>query len=86
VKQFDIDELGLIHSLLGASLDTAKGNGAPPLLISLMESAIAKLEPVIEQRCNEYNEFQSIAEQLDDLYIASKIIAKNPDAVTTEYN
>jgi hypothetical protein len=44
-----------------------------------------KLESLIEEECNIFNEFQELTTQLDDLHLASKIIVQNPDAVTTDY-
>jgi hypothetical protein len=46
---------------------------------------LSKLQPLIEAECNIFNEFQELTTQLDDLHLASKIIVKNPDAVTTDY-
>ena len=83
--QFDIDELGIMGAMLAKSLDFAEEQGAPTVIIATLESALNKLQTVIDQRLQEFNEFQSIAELLEDVSIASKIISKNIEAEIPEY-
>ena len=83
--QFDRDELGIMGAMLAKSLDFAEEQGAPTVIIATLESALNKLQTVIDQRLQEFNEFQSIAELLEDVSIASKIISKNIEAEIPEY-
>ena len=83
--RFTLDELGLMHTMIGISLENANENDAPAKIIDVLQSIKSKLEPLIEAECNIFNEFQELTTQLDDLYLASKIIVQNPDAVTTDY-
>ena len=85
MNEFELDEIGLIHSMVSMACDGVPDN-APQRIKSVMHSALAKLEKAIDQRCQEFNEFQEIVSDLDDLVIASQIIEQNPDAVTTDYN
>lgn len=83
--RFTLDELGLMHTMIGVSLEGADENDAPAKIINTLRSILKKLEPMIDEECNIFNAFQDITTQLDDLHLASKIIVKNPDAVTTDY-
>ena len=83
--RFTLDELGLMNTMIGVSLEGAEEHDAPAKIINTLQSIMKKLEPMIEEECNIFNSFQDIATQLDDLYLASKIIVQNPDAVTTDY-
>jgi hypothetical protein len=85
MSQFNLDELGLLHTMVEVSLENGLENGAPDKIVDVLRSVLAKLEPLIEEECNIFNEFQELTTQLDDLHIASQIIVKNPDAITTEY-
>jgi hypothetical protein len=85
-ESFNLDELGLLHTMIEVSLENGLENDAPEKIINVLQSIKSKLEPLIEQECNIFNEFQELTTQLDDLHLASKIIVQNPDAVTTEYN
>jgi hypothetical protein len=85
MSQFNLDELGLLHTMVEVSLENGLENGAPDKIVEVLRSVLAKLEPLIEEECNIFNEFQELTTQLDDLHIASQIIVKNPDAITTEY-
>ena len=85
MSQFNLDELGLLHTMVEVSLENGLENDAPAKIVNVLRSVLSKLEPLIEAECNIFNEFQELTTQLDDLYLASKIIVKNPDAVTTDY-
>jgi hypothetical protein len=85
VSQFNLDELGLLHTMVEVSLENGLENDAPAKIVEVLRSVLSKLQPLIEAECNIFNEFQELTTQLDDLYLASKIIVKNPDAVTTDY-
>jgi hypothetical protein len=85
VSQFNLDELGLLHTMIEVSLENGLESNAPQQIIDVLRSVLSKLEPLIEEECNIFNEFQELTTQLDDLLLASKIIVKNPDAVTTDY-
>ena len=84
-QRFTLDELGLMHTMIGVSLEGAEENDAPVKIVNTLRSIMEKLEPMIEEECNIFNEFQELTTQLDDLHLASKIIVQNPDAVTTDY-
>jgi len=85
MSQFNLDELGLLHTMVEVSLDNALENGAPPQIVAVLQSVLPKIESRIEEECNIFNEFQELTTQLDDLHLASQIIVQNPDAVTTDY-
>ncbi len=85
VSQFNLDELGLLHTMIEVSLENGLESDAPQQIIDVLRSVLSKLQPLIEEECNIFNEFQELTTQLDDLHLASKIIVKNPDAVTTDY-
>lgn len=83
-ERFNLDELGLLHTMCGVALENADGD-APIKIVNVLRSVMEKLESLIEEECNIFNEFQELTTQLDDLHLASKIIVQNPDAVTTDY-
>ena len=85
MSQFSLDELGLLHTMVELALDNALEQGAPQQIVAVLQSSLSKIESRIEEECNIFNEFQELTTQLDDLLLASKIIVKNPDAVTTDY-
>ena len=85
MSQFNLDELGLLHTMVELALDNALEQGAPQQIVTVLQSSLSKIESRIEEECNIFNEFQELTTQLDDLLLASKIIVKNPDAVTTDY-
>ncbi len=85
MSQFNLDELGLLHTMVELALDNALEQGAPQQIVAVLQSSLSKIESRIEEECNIFNEFQELTTQLDDLLLASKIIVKNPDAVTTDY-
>jgi hypothetical protein len=80
-----LDQLGILHMIVGTALEGAVENEAPRAITNNLEAICKVVETEIDKRCIEFNEFQSIAESLDDLEIASKIIFKNPEAITTDY-
>jgi hypothetical protein len=84
-KSFDLDELGLLHTMAGVAQMNAEESDAPIKIVNVLRSVMEKLESLIEIECNIFNEFQELTTQLDDLHLASKIIVQNPDAVTTDY-
>ena len=84
-ESFNLDELGLLHTMIEMSLENGLINDAPAKIIDVLQSINSKLETRIEIECNIFNEFQELTTQLDDLHLASKIIVQNPDAVTTDY-
>jgi hypothetical protein len=86
VGHFNLDELGLLHTMIEVSLENGLENDAPEKIVDVLRSILNKLEPLIEAECNIFNEFQELTTQLEDVYLASKILVQNPDAVTTEYN
>jgi hypothetical protein len=81
-----LDQMGMLHMVVGSALECAIENEAPRSVTNNLESICKVIELEIDKRCIEFNEFQSIAESLDDLELASKIIFKNPEAITTDYN
>jgi hypothetical protein len=86
MHEFDLDELGIMGAMLAKSLDFAEEQGAPTVILATLESALNKLKLIIDQRCEEFNEFQSLAEEmLEDVLLASKIITKNVEAEIPEY-
>lgn len=85
MKDFNLKELGVIHMVIDMALENADDIDAPPHIVATFESILAKLQPLIDKECEIYNEFQELTSQLEDVELASRIIVKNPDAVTTEY-
>ena len=85
MKDFNLKELGVIHMVIDMALENADDIDAPPHIVATFESILEKLQPLIDKECEIFNEFQQLTTQLEDVELASRIIAKNPDAVTTEY-
>jgi hypothetical protein len=85
MKDFNLKELGVIHMVIDMALDNSDGLDAPPDLIKVFESILEKLQPLIDAECAIFNEFQELTTQLEDVELASRIIQKNPEAVTTDY-
>jgi len=84
-KELSLDELGVIFmalNLLLASVEEA--DNAPPQLIEIVKKALSSIEPLVEKKCNEYNAFAYIAEQLDELSDITKFIVKNPNALVPD--
>jgi hypothetical protein len=85
MKDFNLKELGVIHMVIDMALDNADNIDAPPHIVATFESILEKLQPLIDAECEIFNEFQELTTQLEDVELASRIIQKNPDAVTTDY-
>jgi hypothetical protein len=85
MKDFNLKELGVIHMVIDMALENADDIDAPPHIVATFKSILEKLQPLIDAECAIFNEFQQLTTQLEDVELASRIIAKNPDAVTTEY-
>ena len=85
MKDFNLKELGVIHMVIDMALENADDIDAPPHIVATFESILEKLQPLIDAECAIFNEFQELTSSLEDVELASRIIAKNPDAVTTEY-
>jgi hypothetical protein len=85
MKDFNLKELGVIHMVIDMALDNADDIDAPPHIIETFQSILEKLQPLIDAECKIFNEFQELTTQLEDVELASRIVIKNPDAVTTEY-
>jgi hypothetical protein len=83
---FNLKELGVIHMMIQNAIETADEMGAPASIVETFQSIIKTIEPLIEEECNMYNEFQSIAESLDDLDLSARILIKDPTADIPEYH
>lgn len=86
---FDVTELALIHASLTATAQLAQvDDTAPSGLLETAISALEKIQQVIEIRCNDYNEFQSLANSsLTDLHNELEQIAtENNNNNETENN
>lgn len=86
MKDFNLKELGVIHMVIDMALENADELNAPKEIVATFQSVLEKLQPLIDRECQIFNEFQELTTQLEDVELASRIITKNPDAVTTEYN
>lgn len=86
MKDFNLKELGVIHMVIDMALENADELNAPKEIVATFQSILEKLQPLIDKECAIFNEFQELTSQLEDVELASRIIYKNPDAVTTEYN
>jgi len=82
---FNLKELGVIHMMIDNAIDSADEMGAPIQIVETLQSILDKIRPLIEAECEIFNEFQSIAESLDDLELSAKILVKNPEASIPEY-
>ena len=82
---FNLKELGVIHMMINNAIDSADEMGAPIQIVETLQSILEKIRPLIEEECNMYNEFQSIAESLDDLDLSARILIKDPTADIPEY-
>ena len=85
MNHFTLDELGALHMIIGNAIESAEELDAPRNIINTLQSIAHKLEERIDEECQIFNEFQELRTQLEDVELAYRIIAKNPDAVTTEY-
>ena len=85
MKDFNLKELGVIHMVIDMALENADELDAPKEIVATFQSILEKLQPLIDAECAIFNEFQELTTQLEDVELASRIIQKNPDAVTTEY-
>ena len=83
---FNLKELGVIHMMIDNAIDSADEMGAPIQIVETLQSILDKIRPLIETECEIYNEFQSIAESLDDLELSAKILIKDPTADIPEYH
>jgi len=86
MSNFNLRELGVLHMMITSTLEDSDELNAPVEVVKVLEQIVAKLEPLIEAECNIFNEFQSIAGQLDDLDLSSRILIKNPNAEIPEYH
>ena len=83
---FNLKELGVIHMMIDNAIDSADEMGAPIQIVETLQSILEKIRPLIETECEIYNEFQSIAESLDDLDLSARILIKDPTADIPEYH
>lgn len=83
--KFNLKELGVIHMVIDMAVDNADQLDAPIEILDTFTSILKKLQPLIDEECRIFNEFQELTTQLEDVHLASRIIVKNPDATTTEY-
>lgn len=82
---FNLKELGVIHMMIDNAIDSADEMDAPIQIVETLQSILDKIRPLIEAECEIFNEFQSIAESLDDLELSAKILIKDPEATIPEY-
>ena len=85
MKEFDAPELAIMGAFLTRALEFANETDAPTVVIAHLESVLEKIDAECEKRIAQDQEFQSIAESLAELQIASEIIEKNIDAEIPEY-
>jgi hypothetical protein len=83
---FNLKELGVIHMMIDNAIDSADEMDAPIQIVETLQSILDKIRPLIEAECEIFNEFQSIAESLDDLELSAKILVKDPTADIPEYH
>ena len=83
---FNLKELGVIHMMIDNAIDSADEMNAPIQIVETLQSILDKIQPLIEAECEIFNEFQSIAESLDDLDLSAKILIKDPTADIPEYH
>ena len=83
---FNLKELGVIHMMIDNAIESADEMNAPIQIVETLQSILDKIQPLIEAECEIYNEFQSIAESLDDLDLSAKILIKDPTADIPEYH
>lgn len=85
MHDFTLEELGALHVIIGNAIESAEELGAPLNILNTLQSVSSKLEERIDEECKVFNAFVELTTQLEDVELASRIIANNPDAVTTEY-
>lgn len=83
---FNLKELGAIHMVVTGVIESAEELGAPIPILEALQSVIEKIEPLIDEECRIYNEFQSITESLDELELSAQILMKDPTADLPEYH
>jgi hypothetical protein len=86
MSDFNLRELGVLHIMVSSSLEEGDDLNAPPQIIEILQQILAKLEPLIDEQCKIFNEFQSIAEDLGDLELSAKILINDPEAEIPEYH
>lgn len=86
MSDFNLRELGVLHLMVSSALEEGDSLNAPPQIIEVLQEIIAKLEPLIDEQCKIFNEFQWITEQLDDLELSAKILVQDPNAEIPDYH
>lgn len=88
---FNDREIGVLDLSLSSVLEATKhaieeGMTPPDGLLETLLSAYNKLQQVIESRCNDFNEFQELAQTLADVESTARQIVKDPEVSTPDYN
>lgn len=88
---FNDREIGVLDLALSSVLEATKhaleeGMTPPDGLLETLLSAYNKLQQVIESRCNDFNEFQELAQTLADVESTAQQIVKDPEVSTPDYN
>lgn len=85
VDDLTFDEVGLLYTSMKVMISKMNELEAPEELIEMAIPVFKKLEIVFDKKHDERNNFIELVNELDDLQIASEIIAKNPDVEIPEY-
>ena len=85
VDDLTFDEVGLLYTSMKVMISKMNELEAPDELIEMAIPVFKKLEIVFDKKHDERNNFIELVNELDDLQIASEIIAKNPDVEIPEY-
>ena len=85
VDDLTFDEVGLLYTSMKVMISKMNELEAPEELIEMAIPVFNKLEIVFDKKQEERNNFIELVNELDDLQIASEIIAKNPDVEIPEY-
>jgi hypothetical protein len=83
---FNLKELGAIHMVINGVIESADEMGVPLPILDSLHSILEKIEPLIEEECRIFNEFQSITESLDELELSAQILIKDPSVDLPEYH
>lgn len=88
---FNDREIGLLDLALSSVIEATKhaileGNTPPDGLLETLIETNNKLQQVIELRCQDFNEFQELAQTLADVESTAQQIVKDPEVSTPDYN
>ena len=86
IDDLTFDEVGLLHTSLKTMIIKMKELEVPEFFIEMAIPLFNQVESILDKKVVEQKTFvELVNNQLDDVEIASEIIAKNPDVEIPEY-